>query len=581
MRVKYLVMVISVISTLPILAQSAELTASPSLYRGSINVVEGDTLWSLAAKHRPSTEVSVQQMMLAIHKLNPHAFGQHNVNGLKAGVELSIPSLEIINQWDKTQAKKTAIEHNSQWLTANSNYSELVLSVQSNPDNHIQEPSNNPMIDLPPAIDSSPAPMQVESPTQRPSDSLLPLETLQQDKSIVRSPENDNLDSNTPADDASTLQINGHARFEGRYFPQKAAYTGQLDKQWSGSLEFDFYLPWNDEYDGITFSPYVRKDLQDDERSLGDIRELKYFHVGDNWEIHVGIDQVFWGVAETVHLVDIINQTDAVAAPDGEDKLGQPMVHLSWVQDWGTLDFFVLPYFRERTFAGFDGRLRGPLPVNTDLPLYESSDEEKHVDFALRWNHSFDDWELALSSFSGTSREPLMVMQSSETTGPTLLPFYPLIKQFGIESIYLSGDWIWKLEGIHRSGNLIEDYQAADVGFEYTLYGIADSIIDMGLLLEFQYDSRGAQATSFGQNDIFFGTRIAFNDIDGSEILAGFAQDLDYSDSRSMLIEAKTRLSPHWTANLDLWLFSSKQSQDNSYMIRQDDHIQLSLEYFF
>ena len=55
---------------------------------------------------------------------------------------------------------------------------------------------------------------------------------------------------------------------------------------------------------------------------------------------------------------------------------------------------YLLPYFRERTFAGVDGRLRSPLPVATDNAQYESSDEENHVDFALRYSHylgSFDD----------------------------------------------------------------------------------------------------------------------------------------------------------------------------------------------
>ena len=40
----------------------------------------------------------------------------------------------------------------------------------------------------------------------------------------------------------------------------------------------------------------------------------------------VGAAKVFWGTAESRHLVDIINQTDAVEDIDEEDKLGQPMV---------------------------------------------------------------------------------------------------------------------------------------------------------------------------------------------------------------------------------------------------------------
>ncbi|MDD7885073.1 hypothetical protein [Flavivirga sp. 57AJ16] len=38
-------------------------------------------------------------------------------------------------------------------------------------------------------------------------------------------------------------------------------------------------------------------------------------------------------MTESNHLVDIINQTDAVETFDGEEKLGQPMVQLSWGTD--------------------------------------------------------------------------------------------------------------------------------------------------------------------------------------------------------------------------------------------------------
>ena len=69
--------------------------------------------------------------------------------------------------------------------------------------------------------------------------------------------------------------------------------------------------------------------------------------------------------------MDIINQTDQVDQVDGEEKLGQPMINLSLVRDWGIVDLFVLPGFRERTYAGEEGRPRTPLPVSDDA-VYES-----------------------------------------------------------------------------------------------------------------------------------------------------------------------------------------------------------------
>ena len=65
-----------------------------------------------------------------------------------------------------------------------------------------------------------------------------------------------------------------------------------------------------------------------------DIRELNYLLFGETWEVRLGVDKVFWGTTEFVHLVDIVNQTDLVEDVDGEDKLGQPTVNLSVPSDW-------------------------------------------------------------------------------------------------------------------------------------------------------------------------------------------------------------------------------------------------------
>ncbi len=88
--------------------------------------------------------------------------------------------------------------------------------------------------------------------------------------------------------------------------------------------------------------------------------------------MRAGIGKVFWGVTEALHLVDIINQTDLVENPDGEQKLGQPLLKFSLERDWGILDFYALPGFRERTFPGEAGRLRTHPRVDTDLASYAS-----------------------------------------------------------------------------------------------------------------------------------------------------------------------------------------------------------------
>ena len=160
-------------------------------------------------------------------------------------------------------------------------------------------------------------------------------------------------------DDAVFFEASGKVTGELRGFADEGQFSGQdYLAGVSATVEPEFFWEWNNGDDSLTFKPFLRVDQRDDERTHGDIRELSWVHVGDDWELRTGIRKVFWGVTEFNHLVDVINQTDGVEDIDGEDKLGQAMVNLSLVQEWGIVDLFLLPGFRERTFAGEEGRLR-------------------------------------------------------------------------------------------------------------------------------------------------------------------------------------------------------------------------------
>lgn len=54
----------------------------------------GDTLWDIALATRPDRSISIPQMMVAIQQANPEAFINGNINRLKAGYALKIPSFE-------------------------------------------------------------------------------------------------------------------------------------------------------------------------------------------------------------------------------------------------------------------------------------------------------------------------------------------------------------------------------------------------------------------------------------------------------------------------------------------------------
>lgn len=74
-----------------------------------------DTLWAIALEVRPSTDVSVQQTMLALQRLNPDAFIRGNINLLKAGFILDVPSAEEIARLSRQDAVVQVAEHNARW----------------------------------------------------------------------------------------------------------------------------------------------------------------------------------------------------------------------------------------------------------------------------------------------------------------------------------------------------------------------------------------------------------------------------------------------------------------------------------
>ncbi|NQD37530.1 FimV family protein [Permianibacter sp. IMCC34836] len=59
-------------------------------------VSSNDTLWSIASRVRPNDSVTVQQTLVAIFKANPQAFNNNNVNQMKQGETLRIPSADEI-----------------------------------------------------------------------------------------------------------------------------------------------------------------------------------------------------------------------------------------------------------------------------------------------------------------------------------------------------------------------------------------------------------------------------------------------------------------------------------------------------
>lgn len=378
--------------------------------------------------------------------------------------------------------------------------------------------------------------------------------------------------------------------FESRLFANQG-FAGQNNQSQSLSARGEFVFETG-EHSQLVFAPFARVDSEDDKRTHADVRELFWSALGDRWEFSLGMKQVFWGVAEFNHLVDVINQTDLVENVDGEDKLGQPMAQLTLVRDWGTIDLFAMTGFRERSFPGRDGRFRLPFVVDTDAARYQADSEAAHIDLAIRWSQQFDALDIGIYHFSGTGRAPNLIPESRSGRLVALVPEYVLIDQTGLDAQYQAGNWAFKLESIHRRGQG-DQFMAATAGTEYTLVGVLGSQLDLGLVAEYFYDERNELAfDTLFEHDYAVGLRLGFNDASDSQALIGVIRDKETAET-VVSVEASRQLGDNFSIAVEGRIFTGSEDletespqswfaeTERAAFLEKEDYLQVELKWLF
>ena len=124
---------------------------------------------------------------------------------------------------------------------------------------------------------------------------------------------------------AGEWDVTGFVGIDSRTFwqdPVSNEQTSTIDA--SLILQPEFYWRSDSGDQRISIVGFGRADLEDAERNHADLREAYWGIDKGSWDFNIGLNKVFWGVTESRHLVDVINQTDLVEDIDGEAKLGQP-----------------------------------------------------------------------------------------------------------------------------------------------------------------------------------------------------------------------------------------------------------------
>jgi len=370
---------------------------------------------------------------------------------------------------------------------------------------------------------------------------------------------------------------------------------------------------------------FARSDDNDGSRTHADVRELYWQQTGDDFEFRLGARRVFWGVTESRHLVDIVNQSDFVENISNEVKLGQPMMSYASIFEAGTLELFLMPYQRARTFPGAHGYPRLPFPVHAHEALYESPREQNNLDYAARFSGSFGPVDLGLAWFDGTAREPRLMpcvrrgasgqFWQGSPDGPTcppeavtitppppipppppdladqiraeilanvvLVPFYDRLRQASLDAQYVTGSMAWKVEALRRK-TLGDLTWGSVAGFEYTFGDVGGTGVDIGVLGEVLWDEKDDALNALFDDEVFVGSRLAVNDVAGTQVLAGVLAGREDGKSRRYGLEISGRLNDDWKLSGEMRVFSKWPKDDPALGFLSDqDFLTVTLERFF
>ncbi len=367
-------------------------------------------------------------------------------------------------------------------------------------------------------------------------------------------------------------------------FSSNPVQDGQSDANGTLTLTIapELRCSWNDGLARLTFTPALRlADSYDPRRDDTDLRELELIYYGNAWWSRVGVGIVTWAKLEGRRIVDIVNQRDLAGFVDTDDKLGQPLISAGWQTSVGAWELYALPYFREGTFPGREGRLRGPFPVDVSQPVYESSQRRHHLDFAARYSTELGHFDFATSYFRGTGREPRVTLGTDQRDYLVLIPHYDIIEQIGLEGQATFGPLLLKFEGYHRHGNG-RPYQAFGMGGEYTFFNVKEGNSDIGVFAEYLYDGRDAIAppTNFDE-ELFLGVRWTRNDLADTTLLSGVLLDTR-TTSQAFRLEFATRVSKHFTVEVQGQLFRNvSPSEAVLFAARKDHNLILKVAYNF
>lgn len=322
--------------------------------------------------------------------------------------------------------------------------------------------------------------------------------------------------------------------------------SNQATWQTGSVVKFDTRLSQSLADDSIKGQLYVQADYQEHEPESYNLTFREAFVTWNptaRAQVKAGWYETFWGVTESVNVVDVLNQRDLSFGLTDKRKITQPGFSLS--ADYGRFNWegHVLSDFQARRFPDQGNRPALPVSVFSENAIYEQGSGFDHFEFATRGQVLLGPMETAVSVFRGYNREPTFVLQGESaqigqliSTGALpsdhsagLRPNYEVITHIGHEAVLFVGNSIMKSELVYRKSDN-SDWWLAVVGGEYSLYSLFGSFSDLTFFVEYLLNTREEEIDPFFADDVFLGLRLNLNNPLSTTLEAGAFLDTQNSE---------------------------------------------------
>lgn len=340
------------------------------------------------------------------------------------------------------------------------------------------------------------------------------------------------------------------------------------------SKGFKAEAKFNYKYENIRFNglAFTNWDSTDDSRSYSNIRQANIYVNNNNFTFGLGVDTFFWGVSESINVVNVLNQSDIMESLDGKVKYGQTFVSINTRFSNGDFSFYYLPLFQEQSFPE---RPSYGLAISKNA-VFEH--DKKRGGIAARGLFYFDRLEFALSYFKGTRRSALLARHATEMA--VLTPYYIQTVNYLVDGVYIAEDFTLKFEaktGLEQNAG----FTTFNLGIEYPSYAFSKLVEEVIFIAEYAFDDRKLSAETHGQNDIFLGGKFNFGYSEQGNVRFLYSYDFDYRSQYAEL-SYEYRLNDYFRFKAKaLKVLSAPERDQRLYALSGEEFINLSLHYAF